>query len=276
MANVTKSIKAHLSGTPVAALVVDEDGFALPETVAHIQSMDVTAICVLTRQRTPLDLGMVPVVQLPEVSLDDALTHIVQILSDQWLHVCFNGEFLAYPFAETRTLADFCGFLNEERRRFAHVTVVDHYPADLARAADDFSLEETYFDGTGYYADYRTLASDPKEPIAEIYGGLRWRYDEHFPEDRRMLNRAALFRCAPDLEFTPQMRFTDPRMNTLQCPWHRTPTAALRSFRAAKSLIKNLDRKQHPKALLWPQSVACDWSATQLMELGFMEPGQWF
>ncbi|MEO1562315.1 MAG: hypothetical protein AAFR98_02670 [Pseudomonadota bacterium] len=276
MASTAAQIARSLQGTGIAALIINEDGIALAETLRHLRACGVSHVVIAHRNDTlTTDLDC-PSFTLGNGALEKELTAIIRLITDQWLHLCFNGEFLAFPFAESRSLLDFCTFLQEERRRTAHVTVVDHYAGDLASSEFGISLQDAWFDAAGYYARHSQTPTDPVEPIVDIYGGLRWRYEEEFPAERRRVNRAALFRCRADLELTSDLRFTDPHMNTLQAPWHHSPTGALRSFRAAKYLVINPGSRKRIATFKWPQSVACDWTSSQLMDLGFIEPGQWF
>jgi len=264
-----------LGADSVSALILDEDGIGLKDTVAHLQNLGFRQIVIAHSGEDHAQINGSKCVSLPKGPRHDALTALIRKLSGTWLHLCFNGEFLAYPFAETRSIQDFCGFLQDERRRAAHVTVVDHYAMDLSKSDYGYA-RDAGFDRGGYYARHSETSTDPIEPIVEIYGGLRWRYEEEFPEDRRTCTRAALFRCQSDLELTPALKFTDAHMNTLQCPWHHSPTAALRSFRAAKYLMINPGSRSKIASFAWAQTTAADGTAQQLMDLGFMEPGQWF
>lgn len=265
-----------LSSDSVGALVLNEDDIGLSDTIDHLRQLGFETIVIANLAETALSLDDVPSLQFPAAPRHEILTKLIQEIKGSWLHICFNAEFLAFPFSETRTIKDFTGFLQDERRKAAHVTVVDHYAVDLGASEYGFSKQDAQFDRSGYYARHSETPEDPKEPIVDIFGGLRWRYEEEFPEDRRTCNRAALFRCREDLVLGPDFKFTDQHMNTLQCPWHHSATAALRSFRAAKYLMINPGSRTRINDLTWPQSTQCDWSSQQLMELGFIEPGQWF
>jgi uncharacterized protein YcgI (DUF1989 family) len=64
--------------------------------------------------------------------------------------------------------------------------------------------------------------------------------------------------------------------NTVSCPWHHNLTAAVCSFRVAKALRRNPGSRAAITAFRWHNSVRFDWSSQMLMDLGLMEPGQWF
>ncbi|MCB1328747.1 MAG: hypothetical protein KDK28_04485, partial [Maritimibacter sp.] len=59
-------------------------------------------------------------------------------------------------------------------------------------------------------------------------------------------------------------------------PWHHNLTAAIVSFRTAKALKTNPGSTYDIKTFRWRNSVPLEWSSQQLLDLGLMEPGQWF
>jgi hypothetical protein len=66
-------------------------------------------------------------------------------------------------------------------------------------------------------------------------------------------------------------------MNTYTCPWHHSMlTAAICSFRVAKALRTNPGSRYDIADFRWQKSERFNWSSLQLLELGLMEPGQWF
>jgi len=48
------------------------------------------------------------------------------------------------------------------------------------------------------------------------------------------------------------------------------------SFRAAKALRRNPGSRYEIASFAWYNSVPFEWRSRQLLELGLMEPGQWF
>ncbi|MEM6307580.1 MAG: hypothetical protein AAF701_06320, partial [Pseudomonadota bacterium] len=60
------------------------------------------------------------------------------------------------------------------------------------------------------------------------------------------------------------------------CPWHHSLTGAVCSFRAAKALRHNPNSRYAIHNFRWHNTVPFRWSSVQLMEMGLMEPGQWF
>jgi hypothetical protein len=170
-------------------------------------------------------------------------------------------------------------FHAEERREAMLTYVIDLYAGDLERSGNAVSLEDAWLDRSGYYALARKDPDrdwQPKERQLDFYGGLRWRYEEHIPYARRRIDRVSLFRAKPGLKLLPDFTLSDEEMNTFTCRWHHSLTAAVCSFRTAKALRTNPGSRHAIQTFRWPNSVRFDWRSQQLMDLGLMEPGQWF
>ena len=78
------------------------------------------------------------------------------------------------------------------------------------------------------------------------------------------------------LALRPDHTFSDEEYNTYSCPWHHNLTAAIASFRVAKALVRNPGSRDVIASFAWRGSHPFRWNSQQLMELGLMEPGQWF
>ncbi|WP_397541354.1 hypothetical protein [Roseovarius salis] len=196
-----------------------------------------------------------------------------------WMYYCFNAEYLFFPFCETRTVGEMLTFHGEERRDAMLTYVIDMYAGDLARHANAVSLEDAYLDRSGYYALARTDPDNhnhPKERQLDFFGGLRWRYEQHVPLSRRKIDRISLFRAKPGLALRENHTFSDEEYNTYACPWHNNLTAAVMSFRTAKALKRNPGSTFDIEDFRWHNSVPFEWHSRQLLDLGLMEPGQWF
>ena len=109
-----------------------------------------------------------------------------------------------------------------------------------------------------------------------IYGGLKWRFEEHLPWAKRRIDRVALFCAKAGLQMDAEQMFNDEEYNTYQCPWHHSVTIAICSFRTAKYLKSNPGSTFEVNSFAWSKSQKFHWNSQQLMDLGLMEPGQWF
>ncbi|SEN74219.1 hypothetical protein SAMN04488103_107101 [Gemmobacter aquatilis] len=219
-----------------------------------------------------------------DVHAEEAVTGAVDAVTATaapgiWLYYCFNAEYLFFPFCESRTVRDMLSFHTEERRDAMLTYVVDLYAGDLERFPDAVSLEDAHLDRSGYYALGRT---DPeknwaaKERQLDFFGGLRWRFEEHVTWSKRKIDRISLFRAKTGLQLRGDFTFTDEEYNTYACPWHHNITAAICSFRTAKALKTNPGSRYQIQTFRWHSSTEFRWHSQQLMELGLMEPGQWF
>ena len=279
---------AALARGPVALLMAEDD-IGLSETLRHHAERGFARIVLLAPEDQPLTLPA----SLPrDVPLDlirhetrhpDALVTVANALiphlAGQWLYCGYTAEFLFHPFCETRTIGEMLAFAAEERREAVLCFVIDLYAGDLATAPDAFDPGDAWMDRVGYHALARPDPENhnfPKLRQLDFYGGLRWRFEEHIPETRRRIDRAALFRARKGLQLTPDFRLTDEEMNTYASPWHSSLTAVVASFRTAKALRRNPGSGKSIHSFRWENAVRFDWSSRQLMDMGLMEPGQWF
>ncbi|MEO1788257.1 MAG: hypothetical protein AAFR34_01005 [Pseudomonadota bacterium] len=208
-----------------------------------------------------------------------AVNRIIEAAEGLWLYYCYNAEYLFYPFSESRTVGEMLTFHTEERRDAMLTYVVDLYADNTDEFPDAVSLERAHLDKSGYYALARTDPDNhnhPKERQLDFYGGLRWRFEEHVPEPRRKIDRISLFRAKPGLRLRPDHTFNDEEYNTYACPWHHNLTAAVCSFRTAKALKTNAGSTFEIDSFQWHNSIPFEWRSQQLLDLGLMEPGQWF
>lgn len=196
------------------------------------------------------------------------LNRVISALEGRWMLVCFNGDFLYYPFAETRGVQDLIEFQSSERRRAVMGYAIDLY-SEAMRDGGEPDLDDAYFDLEGWYG---FEASDRQ---VNIYGGLGWRYEEYMPLALTRINRPALFRADKGVSLDETLWLNDPEMNTVACPWHNNPTIALMSFRRARTLLAHPKFSGGVAALKWRHSVKFEWRAEQLVESGLIEAGQW-
>jgi hypothetical protein len=208
-----------------------------------------------------------------------AMNTLIAAAPGQWIYYCYNAEYLFYPFCETRAVTEMLAFHTEERRDAMLTYIIDLYSDDLDTHPHAVSLERAHLDRSGYYALARPNASKdghPKQRQLDFYGGLRWRFEEHVPPARRKIDRIALFRATPGLKLRDDHTFSDEEYNTYACPWHHNITATVCSFRTAKALRSNPGSRYDIHTFKWHNSAPFEWHSRQLLDLGLMEPGQWF
>ncbi len=214
-----------------------------------------------------------------EGAVEGAVNRVIEAAPGQWLYYCYNAEYLFHPFCETRSVGEMLDFHTEERRDAMLAYVVDLYAEDLEVHPNAVSLDTAHMDRSGYYALARNDAANqnhPKERQLDFFGGLRWRFEEHVPPQRRKIDRIALFRAKPGLRLRDDHTFSDEEYNTYSCPWHHNLTAAICSFRTAKALKSNPGSRYEIESFKWHNSAPFEWHSRQLLDLGLMEPGQWF
>jgi hypothetical protein len=273
----------QLAKGPLAIILVEDD-VAVEQSVVHHLKRGFRHILLLSRLEIDLPEDMLPLVtqlgydtRRPDAHVDGVNAVIRAVPAGTWMYYCFNGEFLFYPFSESRTVGEMLGFHTEERRSAMLAYVVDLYAPDLGQNPNAVDMKNAMFDKTGYYALGRKSGDGHDlERQLDFHGGLRWRYEEFLPPDRRRIDRIALFRSAPDLKVTADHRFSIEEYNTYACPWHHNLTAAIASFRVAKALATNPGSRDLISDMTWRNSHRFDWNSQQLMDLGLMEPGQWF
>lgn len=284
LGNFLRHGRTVLAKGPVA-LVFVEDEIEIDSTLRHHLASGFRAVVVFMPEDFALAEDVAPLVHRVTHDMarsDDHVTTINRIIDTcpgLWLYYCFNAEYLFYPFCETRTVGELLTFHAEERRDAMLSYVIDLYAGDLARHPAAVSLEDAHMDRSGYYALARGDSQNhghPKERQLDFFGGLRWRYEEHIPAPRRKIDRIALFRAKPGLRLRDDHTFDDEEYNTYACPWHNNLTSAIVSFRTAKALKRNPGSTFDIDTFMWHNSTPFEWHSRQLLDLGLMEPGQWF
>ncbi|MDX1781179.1 MAG: hypothetical protein R3256_07655 [Thalassovita sp.] len=269
---------------PLAMLFVEDDA-EIDTTIRHHQNSGFRSTLVFMPDEFDLAEDVVDTVHrirydaLAEHAVTDAVNAVIKAAPDLWMFYCFNAEYLFYPFCETRTVGEMLTFHSEERRGAMLNYVIDLYSADLDTNPNAVSLDDAHLDKSGYYALARNDPDNhnyPKERQLDFFGGLRWRYEEHIPAKRRKIDRIALFKSKPGLTLRDDHTFNDEEYNTYACPWHHNLTAAICSFRTAKALKRNPGSRFEIDNFRWHNSTPFEWHSRQLLDLGLMEPGQWF
>ncbi|KZY46367.1 hypothetical protein A3731_09620 [Roseovarius sp. HI0049] len=275
---------ALLAQGPVALIFI-EDEVEIDSTLRHHVDLGFKQVVALMPPAFPLaaDVGR-RVIRVDHdvkraAGFTEIINRVIAAAPGTWLYYCFNAEYLFFPFCESRTVGELLTFHGEERRDAMLTYVIDIYAGDLKRHENAVALEDANLDKSGYYALARNDPDNhnhPKERQLDFYGGLRWRYEEHIPPERRKIDRISLFRAKPGLTLHETHTFSDEEYNTYACPWHNNLTAAVVSFRTAKALKTNPGSTFDIHDFRWHNSAPFEWHSRQLLDLGLMEPGQWF
>lgn len=279
-----KDAPEALAKGPVAVIMVEDD-VEIDTSLRHHQQAGFKSIIALmpTEFELPRDLSetihRVDYDMSADMAMETAINAMIDHAAGQWMYYCYNAEYLFYPFCETRNVVEMLAFHTEERRSALLAYVIDLYADDLGEHPNAVSLDRAHLDKSGYYALARkdeANGGDPKERQLDFFGGLRWRYEEHVPATRRKIDRIPLFRAKKGLRLRWDHTFNDEEYNTYACPWHHNITAAVCSFRTAKALKTNPGSTFEIDSFKWHNSAAFEWHSRQLLDLGLMEPGQWF
>lgn len=276
---------AALAKGPVSVVLVEDD-VEVATTVRHNQQAGFaeTIVVMPPEFELPRDLhATVHRVNHTLLTSEDTTNTMNRIIAATppgvWMYYCYNAEYLFHPFCETRSVGEMLAFHTEERRGAMLTYVVDLYADDLDKYPDAVSLDAAHLDRSGYYALARADMENhahPKERQLDFFGGLRWRYEEHIPAARRKIDRIAIFQTRPGLKLRDDHTFSDEEYNTYACPWHHNITASICSFRTAKALKQNPRSRFDIHTFKWHNSAPFEWHSRQLLDLGLMEPGQWF
>ncbi len=282
------SFLAALRAAPLkgpAALIFAEDQAEVDATLAHHLDAGFREVVLFAPGAVQVDGSLAA--RVIRVTFDpwadnavpDAVSAVAAAAPGVWLYWGYNAEFLFHPFRESRNVRELIAFHTEERRDAFLAYVIDLYAGDLGRFPDAVSREEAMIDRAGYYALARSEPAPGgarRERQQDFFGGLRWRFEEHVPRDRRRIDRIALFRAVPGVRLRADHTLSVEEMNTYACPWHNNITLAVMSFRTAKALKSNPDSRWAIRDFRWRHSEPFRWHSQQLMDLGLMEPGQWF
>jgi hypothetical protein len=267
------------------AIIMAEDQVEVDSTLRHHLNIGFETVLLLAHDEISVSAEVASLVHRirfnvhAEGALCYAVNRLIEAAPGCWLYYCYNAEYLFHPFCETRNIPEMLAFQAEERRGALLSYVIDLYAGDLEKYPNAVSLEEALLDRSGYYALGRPDPANhnhPRERQLDFFGGLRWRFEEHIPEARRKIDRIALFRAKPGLILRPDHTFNDEEYNTYACPWHHNITTAIVSFRTAKALKANPGSRYDIHSFQWHNSTEFQWHSQQLMDLGLMEPGQWF
>lgn len=275
--------RAGTLGKGPVLMILCEDACEIEGTITHHLSAGFKHIVLAVPPEIPLPDALPDGVhrlrldQRPDNLAETCVNALIAGRPDgAWTGYVYNAEYLFHPFAETRRIGEALTFCTEERRDAVLTFVVDLYAETLENGCNAIDTHDAYMDETGYFALARHGDDGPMDRQLDFFGGLRWRFEEHIPWERRRIDRVSLFRVRKGLRLLPDHRLSDEEMNTFACPWHHSMTGTVASFRAAKALATNPGSRAAIDGFKWDGSVRFDWRAQQLMDLGLMEPGQWF
>ncbi|RGP38426.1 hypothetical protein [Pseudotabrizicola alkalilacus] len=279
------TVAKEIIGKGPVAVVMAEDEVEVDTTLRHHQTAGFPVVVLLAPPEISLPAGIEDSIHRvdhdvhAEGALVEAVNQIIEAAPGIWLFYCYNAEYLFHPFCESRNIPELLTFQSEERREAILTYMIDLYAGDLQRFPNAVSLADAHLDKSGYYALGRPDPANhnyPKERQLDFFGGLRWRFEEHISPQRRKIDRICLFKTRPGLTLNRNFTLSDEEMNTYACPWHNNITTALVSFRTAKALRSNPGSRFDIHDFRWHNSIPFEWHSQQLMDLGLMEPGQWF
>ncbi len=201
-------------------------------------------------------------------------------LNGKWCIDIGPRDFLFFPNAETRKLADLCQFLTDERRTTFFTIRLDVYAdPEGERPALGPGSARWFFDTKGY-----SVTDDQSLNMHLWQGG----FVERFPQSlglshRRHLSRISLYKASRDvMNAEDGVSLLPRRHNAAVCDWHLSPTGCVISDAAYRRWLSWYDglnasekRLARDQLLSAPRQVL-DWSTSTLIDLGFMNRGQWF
>lgn len=281
LATFLRSAKAALAKDPIALILIEDDVEVATTLRHHLNLGFKSVVAFAAADITPpedIDPKVHWVVHdmMTDAALERAVNGVIKAAEGRWIYYGYNAEYLHFPFCEDRSIGEMLAFHAEERRGAMLTYVIDLYAPDLNQDPYGVNLDDAHFDTAGYYALARWNGEDYEDRQLDFFGGLRWRFEEHVPWTRRRIDRIGLFRAAPGLQLQSDHTFNMAEYNTYACPWHNNLTAAICSFRTAKALKRNPGSRSEIESFVWRGSARFNWSSGQLMDLGLMEPGQWF
>ena len=259
------------------AVILAEDNIELEGTIKHHTAQGFGTIIVVGDVAGITEGAHLFPAQLNRIEDSVAvLNKIIRACEGAWIYYGFNAEYLYFPYCETRSIQDAITFMEEERRAAVFTYAIDLYPENLFAHRSGVDVASAQLDRNGYYGLDRFEDGEVQDRQPEIFGGLRWRFEEHIPWEKRRIDRISLFKASKGLEISPDLRLNNPELNTIACEWHNNLTIATMSFRVSKALMHNPGSADEIETFHWGGSEKFTWTSTQLMDLGFIEPGQWF
>ncbi|MEM6624089.1 MAG: hypothetical protein AAF674_17845 [Pseudomonadota bacterium] len=254
-------------------ILLCESGLYAAASLQRLASLGAASVLILG-ETGPLPRAACPTFQISDIGRGREtvaqLNRLIDALDGRWILWHWNAEFFFFPFCETRRLADLTTFLSDERRPALYTYALDLYSYELPDGQVPPEEAGLSFDVSGYHA-----FPEGNQQLT-VYGGLGWRFQEFAPPEMSQIGRASLFRASKGVHMGRDFRFLDPDYAAVACPWHNSPTGALMSLRRAYRVMAHPDFGDARSRVTWQGSRRFDWHSGQLLELGMIEPGQWF
>jgi hypothetical protein len=179
--------KAHAPKGPFAFIFAQEN-IELTHTVAHHIKLGFRQTVMLANspfarpEDLPAEVALIPRAAKSCSDISQEMNAVIAALPQRWIYFGYNGEYLFYPFCETRSIGEIIAFNTEERRKTISTTVVNFYAWHLGQSPHGVDVISIYLDRLGYYAETRRDGEQAPLPQQfNFYGGLRWRFEEHVP-----------------------------------------------------------------------------------------------
>lgn len=266
--------RPRFPGGTIAILLCESARYAR-QSAQRLRDQGARAIIAVGAEAA-LDLGTgdLPVFRIAEAprttTARELLNPLFDLLDGRWVLWLWNGEFFVFPFDETRCLSELTTFLKDERRKLLYTYALDLYAWQLPPDDSDLAQVELHFDRIGYHAFPK-----PNQQL-RLFGGLGWRFEDLTPPGMQQIGRTALLKAEKGVHLNREMLFGESDFDSVSCPWHNNPTGAVMTLRRAARIMAHPAFPDSAHHLFWAGSERFNWSSDQLLQLGMIEPGQWF
>jgi hypothetical protein len=193
-----------------------------------------------------------------------------------WSLLLYAGEYICYPYFETRKISDLCQFLTDERNLSLFAVTIDAYPINDSASAN---LKPG---NSGWAVDRFGLVrtSNAKRKLERWRGGFAVRFGRSVrPNGLEHVSRIPLIRAKSGHFHSRDMAAAVPdKLNAPFSAFHVGLTGCIISDNVFRSWSRQLGRQEWDSAFRKLRSaplVPIDWSSRQLLEHDFMNKGQW-
>ena len=121
LSDLLSHTSSPLAKGPVALVFVDDD-VELDTTLRHNLQLGFTAVVVFMMAEFELAPDIEDRVHRVDANFargdnrEDIVNQIIKAAPGIWMYVCYNAEYLFFPFCETRSIGELLAFHTEERR----------------------------------------------------------------------------------------------------------------------------------------------------------------